>query len=589
MHNTVPLFNWSLKDALHTLPDSFARAKLRILFVILLFSILKAIVVVIVAVFADQQLQLNRAVAGIIVYIGLLKLLLAYPQRLQLFGHVMLCLGLTMIWSNILFYVHKANIPVLQFAFMTILGSFYLLGSRTAFIYSALAVLPIAIASFIEGFYIVSDPEQLASPGYEILNVLNFITIIISHYFFHRAFTENIAEKEALNAELQQSIAAAEKLAEARQQFVSTMSHELRTPLNSVLGVTELLLEDSKDQQQKHHLEILRYSTSDLLSLINNILDINKLEANKVQLESTPVNAYELATNLCSVLQLKAREKQLSLTVECDEQLKHLVLLTDPTRIAQVLYNLVGNAIRFTEKGSVKVSLGLLNRVNDSATIAFSISDTGIGIPAHLHDEIFQPFTQASKETTRKYGGTGLGLAIVKQVLEQFNSTINLQSSIGDGSVFSFTLQLSIAQQSIAANTEVNDADRGLHLKILVAEDNEINQMVLQKQLERLQVNATVVSNGLQAYDAFIQHDFDAILLDLDMPYQDGYETIKKMRELKDPVKSQAHIIAFTASVTEQEFILKSGFNDHLYKPVNMHDLKEKLQKVNGSRNEIEV
>jgi signal transduction histidine kinase/ActR/RegA family two-component response regulator len=584
MHNTVPLFNWSLNRALQSLPDSFARAKLRILIVVLLFSLLKAIVVICVAAAADQQLQLVRAVAGVFVYTAILKFLLAYPGRVKLFAHMMLSIGLVMIWSNILFYVHEPNIPVLQFAFMTILGSFYMLNSRTAFVYSGLAILPIAIATFTNNFYIDSNAEQLASPGFEILNVLNFGTIIIAHYFFHKAFTENVAEKETLNKELQQSIAAAQKLAEARQQFVSTMSHELRTPLNSVLGVTELLLEDSTDQQQKDHLEILRYSTSDLLSLINNILDINKLEANKVQLESAPVKLYDLATNLCSVLQLKAREKHLFLSVECDEELKSMVVLTDPTRVIQVLYNLAGNAIRFTEKGGVTLKMQLLNTKKEIAEVEFKITDTGIGIAPEMHSRIFEPFAQASIDTTRKYGGTGLGLAIVKQVLDQFHATINLKSNVGEGSVFSFILHLPVANNISAAQKHEEVPKSKLEMKILVAEDNEINQLVLQKQLDRLEVNAVIVSNGVEAYDAFVQEDFDAVLLDLDMPQQDGYETIKKMRALKNPSKSQAHIIAFTASVTEQDFIAKSGFNDHLYKPVNMQELREKLQKVNKSQ-----
>jgi len=581
MQNTIPFFNWSVKRALAALPDSFSRAKAKILVVVLFFSFLKTIVVSYYTYVTGQHLQLIRAGVGMVAYIILIKIYLAYPQKIALLAHAMLMAGLVAIWSNVIVYVHEPNVPVTQFAFMVVLCSFYTLNNVAGIIYSTLAVFPIIFASAISSLFPGAAGEPLSSPAFETIIVLNFITIIVAHYYFYTAYTDNLKEKERLNKDLERSAAEAKELAEARSVFVSTVSHELRTPLNSVIGVTELLLEDIKDEKQQENLTILRYSTADLLSLINNILDINKLNSNKLQLDKSTFNLHQLINNVCSVLRIKAHEKQLSLHYHTEEVLKPVHVNSDATRITQILYNLLGNAIKFTNEGSVTVSLRTVAHTHEVVTVAFSIIDTGIGIPAEKLSVIFDPFTQVSKDTTHKYGGTGLGLAIVKQILHLFDSDIHVKSEEGKGATFSFTLQLPVVMHTRPDTADIHYQGEDISkLKILVAEDNEVNQLILQKQLEKLYLSAVMVPNGKAAYEEFMKGEYDTVLLDLDMPEMDGYETAKMIREFRHPQKSNAHIIAFTASVTEQEFILKSGFNDYLYKPVNMQDLREKLVKA---------
>jgi two-component system, sensor histidine kinase len=583
MSTPLSLTNWSLTKALQTLPGSFERARVRIIFILLAFAVLKSLAVIGVALYAAQAEQLPRAIAALVSYMILIKAVLSFPSQLRIFSHIMLIAGLLLITSNIFLYTHRVNLVTLQFVFMAILGSFYTLGNRAGVVYSILSVLPVLVFLYSGGDATPARGTsiELASPGFEIIATLNFLTIAFAHYYFFKAFDTNIREKERLNAQLQVSAAAAQKVAETRTNFLATMSHELRTPLNSVIGLTELMSNDKRDHSQKENLDILRNSALDLLSLINNILDINKLDSGKLRLENVPFPLYQLINNVCSVLKVKARDKQLELILEADEALKDIMVLSDPTRLSQVLYNLVGNAIKFTEKGSVTVQLELAKRTGDHADVMFSISDTGIGIHPDRHHSIFETFTQAETDTTRKYGGTGLGLSIVQQVLSLFNSGIRLESAPGEGSRFFFhilfdTVSAARAEEYMTPNA-VSNLD---HLRILVAEDNDINKLVLQQQLDNLNVSAVMVADGKAAYDECMAREYDAILLDLDMPGWDGYETTKKIRSHNDPEKSNAYLIAFTASVSEERHIIENGFDDYLYKPVSIKDLRQKLEKI---------
>lgn len=584
MNKPLPFFNWSLKKALESEPDSFNKARIRIIFTILLFSLLKILVVAGYGIANEQWLQVTRIVIAFVVYLALVKILLYVPSRLKLLAHIMLQLGVILVWSNISIYSHNINLATLQFVFMIMLSSFYTLGSLWGFIYSILGCIPVfsyLIFGNSAGMFLTEHTQVLASPGLEIIVTLNFLSIIIAHYLFFQAFHTNIREKEKLNSQLQLSITEANKLAASKSNFLSTMSHELRTPLNSVVGITELLLEDSPDERQKENLKILQFSTLDLLSLINNVLDFNKIDSDKLVLESVPFPLAEHMQNICSVLRVKANDKQLDFILDIDEKLSKTIVISDPTRLSQLIYNLVGNAIKFTDKGSITVKLELTGGTDQSADVLFSIKDTGIGIPADKHEKIFEQFTQAASDTTRKYGGTGLGLAIVRQILALFNSSIYLESTPGKGSRFFFTLPFATAGEEVKIQrvSAAGHADLS-HLKILIAEDNEINRVIMRKQLEKLNIQALIVEDGKQAYEACAAGYYDAIFMDLHMPVMDGHEATMKIRALQDPVKANIYIIAFTASVTEQEQIFHSGFDDFLYKPVNMRDLRDKLEKI---------
>jgi CheY-like chemotaxis protein len=281
------------------------------------------------------------------------------------------------------------------------------------------------------------------------------------------------------------------------------------------------------------------------------------------------------------VLRVKATDKKLGFNLEIDDKLNHTVIKSDPTRLSQLMYNLVSNAIKFTENGSITVRLVNTYTSGNSVRILFSIADTGIGIHQDRHNTIFEMFSQAESHITRKYGGSGLGLAIVKQVLQLFGSTIKMQSTPGEGTTFSFEIDFEIA---VAPIKDIAEQQLSLtditNLRILVAEDNDVNRLIIKKQLDTLHVKADLVENGKIALEHCKANKYDAIFMDLHMPVMDGFEATKQIRASSSQTAAQNYIIAFTASVTEQDKIAESGFNDFLYKPVNMKDLREKLQKI---------
>jgi two-component system, sensor histidine kinase len=498
----------------------------------------------------------------------------------------MLSAGLLIVITNIFVYTHTVNLLTVQFVFMMVLCSYYTLGTKWGVIYSVAGVLPVVIFLALPGnnaIYGTSNDKELVSPGFEILAILNFASILLAHYFFYSAFDSNVKEKEQLNEKLRLSVAKANKLAASRSDFLSTMSHELRTPLNSVIGITELLLQDNPEERQKENLRILQSSSQDLLSLINNVLDINKIDSEKVVLELTPFNLSLLIRNICSGLRVKAEDKKLRLELIIDERLENIHVTSDPTRLSQVIYNLAGNAIKFTATGKISIQLKCISKTHKDIEVLFCVSDTGVGIHPDKHTAIFEMFTQAESHTTRNYGGTGLGLAIVKQVLNLFHSKIEVESTPGKGSVFSFIIKFATTED-VENRSLIKKTNPSLdHLKLLVAEDNDINKMIIRKQLNNLNVFPVIVDNGEQAYAANLADTFDAIFVDLHMPMMNGYETAKKIRASADEKKAKVYLIAFTASVTEQQHIFETGFDDFLYKPVSMDDLREKLEKIAAS------
>lgn len=588
MNNPLPIFNWSLKKAQEAEPDSFIRVRVPIIYTLLMFSVLKAVIVVCLGIGYGQTMQVSRAVVALLLYVVLLKWLLCRPSHLRALTHVMIFIGVAIVTTNIFVYAHKVNLLTIQFVFMILMSSFFALGGTWGVIYTIVATTPVIVLMLTGDstvVYSANAPQEFASPGFEIIVTLNFLTIAVSHYLFFRAFHINIREKEDLNKELVAAIAEANQLAASRTNFLSTMSHELRTPLNSVVGITELLLEDKPEERQKENLRILQLSAHDLLALINNILDVNKLNSDKLVLDAAPFVLTELVTDIADVMRIRAKDRKLDLVLDIDERIAGLAVVSDPTRLAQVMYNLVGNAIKFTDRGGVTIKLELAGRTASGVDVKISVTDTGVGIPREKHEAIFDLFSQAGSHILRQYGGTGLGLSIVKQTLLLFNSSIQLESSPGRGSCFYFTLPLTIAAGHIEPEmpTPAETPQLG-HIRVLIAEDNNINRMIIKKQLEKLDIEPVMVENGKKAVEAFNAGNFDAIFVDLHMPVMGGYETIQAIRSDKDPAKARTYTVAFTASVTEQQRIAEAGFDDHLYKPVSLNDLRSKLERATAHK-----
>ncbi len=582
---SLSFFNFSLKKLLSTEPDSFSKARIKILYAILVLSLVKVFVAIATSIYHGQYIQLGRAVGILLVYAILLKLLLTSKKYFKLIAHIMIWIGLILIWTNVLILVQGSNIVTIQFLFMVILSSFYLLNNKLGILYSTLSTFPVIISLLTGNRFAPFDQssEVLASPGFEIIAILNFLTFIYSHFLFHQAFSSNVEEKEKLNNQLQKAVELANQAAQSKSYFLSTMSHELRTPLNSVIGMSELLLDDPHDEEQMENLKILHFSATNLHTIINDILDFNKLDSEKLQLETISVNLYELLNNICLGLRLQATEKGLVMELQMDELLKERNILTDPKRISQIIYNLVGNAIKFTSKGTVSVSLKVISTDDDNINIGFEINDTGIGIDANKHNQIFEAFTQASKSTTRTYGGTGLGLAIVKKLLSLFNSEIVLKSSPGTGSDFSFGITFPIDKQPAAIDHLLDTIKHDLNgLRVLVAEDNSMNRLLLKKVFSKWNNEPDFAENGQEAINKFSANVYDVVLMDIHMPEVDGYEAAKAIRQVNDPIKASVPIIAVTASVSNNisEKIQEAGMNDYIYKPFNTKALYNRLKDI---------
>jgi signal transduction histidine kinase/CheY-like chemotaxis protein len=589
MKELIPFFNLSLKKVLIQQPDTLKQAQIKIVFTILLFSLLKILIITPLVISEIQHQQLIRIVVVFFLYLALTKYLLYRPLHIKIISHIILLTGIAGIWSNLFYYALHINLITIQFVFMVAFVSYYLVDNRYAFIYSIAAISPVMFYLVITSrtkWKLDAIPKELPSPGFELVVLMNFITIVLVHYLFYRAFRDNVDEKETLNKQLQATIAETKALAESRSVFLSTMSHELRTPLNAVIGMTNLI-KDTATEEQTENLDILEFSALSLLTLVNDILDYNKSENDKIELENLPVQLPILLHKVCSGLQQKAAEKGIEVLLEVDDKLKDQWVIADPTRLTQIIYNLAGNAIKFTECGTVSVKAIAGQESNEQIMVSFSITDTGIGISADRQQVIFEPFMQASADTTRHYGGTGLGLAIVKRLLKLFNSTIELESQPGKGSVFSFAIHFNVYKGKInpvSIYTAVNTSLESLN--ILIAEDNPINALLLVKLLSKWSIKAVVTNNGQEAVDKLLSNTFDVVLMDLHMPVMDGYQATLAIRSLNEPTKALIPIIALTASVSHNihDKIKEAGMNDYLSKPFQPASLYKKLELLNTAK-----
>ncbi len=389
----------------------------------------------------------------------------------------------------------------------------------------------------------------------------------------------NIDYRKRLEQEYKLALEKAQEASKARSLFLSTMSHEIRTPMNGVIGIINLLLNEQPKPEQIENLKALKYSADNLLFLLNDILDFSKIDAGKLDLETNSIQILELVQNNMKSFVGKANEKGIKLQLKSTNDMPKIIL-GDPLRINQILNNLISNALKFTEKGSVIVSLQKVSSNEQSATIKFSIQDTGIGIEPHLLTSIFEEFTQASNETTRKYGGTGLGLAITKRLIEIMGGKLEVTSELGVGSTFWFTITFEVGKelgQSKEIQASLAEADLN-GMEILLVEDNGMNVFVARKFLQKWNVQTTVASNGMEAVDCAQKMDFDLILMDLQMPEMDGFEAAKAIRKFNTTVP----IFALTANVNSEAktAVFESGMNDYISKPFNPDELYKKISSV---------
>jgi signal transduction histidine kinase len=412
---------------------------------------------------------------------------------------------------------------------------------------------------------------------------VNVVSFFDDNRHFWKISILDISEIKMTQFELMKAKQKAETASKAKSRFLSNMSHELRTPLNGIIGASNLLLQEQYLPEQVSHLEILKFSSEHMMVLINEILDFNKIESGRFELENVPVNMRAFLRKLETQFSVQAHTKGLIFLVDIDENLE-AEYLTDETRLSQVLSNLLSNAIKFTHTGGITLGARKISSTSKKSMIQFMVQDTGIGIPGHKQQEIFDSFTQADTDTTRKYGGTGLGLAISKKLVNLFSGDLQLRSEDGKGSTFYFTIELEINENSkMYINDEkVKQLPVFNQLRVLIAEDNIVNMRVARKFLTKWGIEVHEAVNGLEAVEKFRRGNFDLVLIDLEMPEMDGITALAEIRKFHPSVPA----IAFTAAVYEDMRVdlIKKGFMEVVPKPFRPEDLHNKIQKLILSR-----
>jgi PAS domain S-box-containing protein len=432
--------------------------------------------------------------------------------------------------------------------------------------------VPLKMDDQVIGAICLQDYKRIDAFNYDDLQVFEFIANQIVHTLHRRKMLDNLitARKRAEEAAL------------SKQLFMSTMSHEIRTPLNEVIGITNLLYQGNPREDQMEYIKTLRFSANHLLTLVNDILDFNKMEAGKIVFEKTEFDLVSMIEDIRRSYSHRATDKGIEFVTEKSDDLP-VALIGDPVRLNQIISNLISNAIKFTPQGRVTFKAMMKEKRNSRAVLEFSVTDTGIGIQSDKLEEVFESYSQATPDTTRKYGGTGLGLAICKRLVDLQGGKISVKSEPGKGSVFTFSIEyiLPIADTR-AADQGAADTMKGLAGKrILVAEDNKINFFVANKFLESWGVIVKHVENGRLALDELSKNEYDLIIMDLHMPVMDGIEATRIIRSSEDKKISQIPIVALTAAVMSEahDKIENLAINDYVLKPFKPKDLYDRLLK----------
>ena len=388
---------------------------------------------------------------------------------------------------------------------------------------------------------------------------------------------KGVAEAEQVKAENATRIAI--DSVKSKQQFLSYMSHEIRTPMNSIIGFTKVVLKTDLTKKQREYLQAIKISGDALIVLINDILDLAKVDSGKMTYENVPFKMSKSIDAMIHLFDIKSQEKNIKLSKEYDNEIPE-VLLGDPVRLHQIILNLVSNAVKFTSQGKIVVRVKLIEKDDKKATIEFAVSDTGIGIESSKIKTIFENFNQASSGTSRVYGGTGLGLAIVKQLVEGQNGFVNVESVVNEGSTFSFQLTFAISNSYHELVDELDEVTTEIkNIKVLVVEDIALNQLLMRTLLDDFGFGCEIAANGKIAVDKLKKGNYDIILMDLQMPVMNGFEATEYIR---NEMKSSIPIIALTADVTTVDLkkCKSVGMDDYISKPVNETILYSKIVKI---------
>jgi PAS domain S-box-containing protein len=389
----------------------------------------------------------------------------------------------------------------------------------------------------------------------------------------------DITHMKELEFELKEARRKAEESSKAKAMFLANMSHEIRTPLNGIVGMAEQLAQSQLDADQRYFTDIMRSASSTLLSIINDVLDISKIESGKFSIETTPFNLNLTIRRTLSIFEEKAKQSNITLDIELMDD-RGIMHLGDPHRLSQVLFNIVGNAIKFTQAGYVRVTSHLSRGENDICFVSFCVEDTGVGMDMAYLAKVFEAFSQEDASITRKFGGSGLGLSIARSIIQIMGGTIQIESEKGKGTRVDIRIPMRISNEKTKQDiVEMTDLQKSLKgLRVLAVEDNELNRMVLQVILKKCEVVVSIAHNGQEAIDQIQEKEFDIVLMDVQMPILDGLEATKYIRE---ELKLTTPIIGLSANAMREEVEIckQAGMNDYLVKPYSERSLVEVMRK----------
>ncbi|MDR3697975.1 ATP-binding protein [Mucilaginibacter sp.] len=593
MNRKVSFFNFSLNNILSKDQSLLDQAKIRLLYYGF-WIVGVAVFGLFISVYFQRQALLTATAGILLVSLLVLFKSLTYRANWRQISHAVLIIATIINLNNIFIAMQKVDIITVQVILLVILFSFYMIGQRWGLFYSLLNLVPVMVfllISYKGNYSIALRPESVDQSTIIISIFANFILIIYIHSHFYGAFLNNIRELKEngekqveLNSELELAIEKAEKSSMIKSEFLATMSHEIRTPLNAIIGMSNVMLMAKPRPDQVENLDVLKFSANNLMAIVNDVLDFNKIEAGKVVFEKIKFNLVEVIENICGLEKIKAEQKGLEFSVKIDQLLSEKILIGDPTRLGQILFNLISNAIKFTKTGNIWIKASFHENQDTNITVNFVVKDTGIGIDQRNLESIFEPFTQESITTTRQYGGTGMGLAIVKRLLELQGLQMYVTSKVGRGSEFSFSMDFPVASAAdeVEDKSLLNAGEYLGNLKMLIAEDNPVNVLLMKKLLSKWKIKPVIANNGQHVIEIAKESDFDIILMDLQMPVMNGFDAAMEIRKLPDQRKALTPIIALTAAALYdiKAQVLKAGMNDYVSKPFKPEELLEKIQNL---------
>jgi signal transduction histidine kinase/ActR/RegA family two-component response regulator len=596
----IGFFNFSVNKITSKEESGLDNGRIRLLYNGLMLAIYLLFVLQ-VNLYYKSLPMLSATNAVMLVSAIVLFKLLTFKPNWQAIAHSALIVGTLVNLVDVLVILQRFNYVAIGALIIVALFSFYMLGQKWGAFYSLLNLIPVVAFVVLQsnGLYAINIvPERTGQLTFIISMIASFgIGVYINTHFYtvlsksNQLLKENNKKQQALSQKYEEAIAKAEKSYEVKSEFLSAMSHEIRTPLNAVIGMSNLLIMSEPRPDQKENLEVLKFSAANLLSIVNDVLDFNIIESGKQVFENTQMNIAQLMQNICGGQVLEAKEKGLGFHLEVDEVLQQKDVYGDPTRITQVVFNLISNAIKFTHDGTIQIKVTCREDHHNVLSVNFSVKDTGIGIGQDKLNVIFEPFTQESLSTTRQYAGTGLGLAIVKRLLESQGVKIQVTSEPGLGSEFSFNMDFPVhtnkkalngSAQLAESNALVETENNLSALRVLIAEDNPVNVMLMKKLLAKWEIAPTIAENGERAVDLMHSRSFDIILMDLQMPLMNGFDAATQIRKMSDPQKSKVPIIALTASALAdiKEKVHASGMNEYVSKPFKPSELLEKIKQL---------